>query len=85
MGGDMAQARIFLSHSSHDRAFAGALARTLRQAGADVWHANHNLNTRRLVDDIQREVHDRPIFVVVLSTAAFASRWVHYECRGAWN
>jgi formylglycine-generating enzyme required for sulfatase activity/Tfp pilus assembly protein PilF len=84
-GGSMAQVRIFVSHSSTDKPFVDALVHALREAGADVWYDEHNLGTGQLLDEIQRELRIRPVFVVILSKAAFASPWVREECRWAWT
>jgi tetratricopeptide (TPR) repeat protein len=81
----MAQLRVFVSHSSSDKAFADALVSALRQAGADVWYDEHNLGAGQLLDDIQRELAARPAFIVVLSKAAFASAWAQRECNWAFN
>jgi TIR domain len=81
----MSQLRVFVSHSSSDKAFADALVRALRQAGADVWYDEHNLGAGQVLDDIQRELATRPAFIIVLSKAAFASVWVRRECKWAFN
>ena len=80
----MGQMRIFLSHSSADRDFANALARALRDAGADVWFDELHLGTGRLLLEISRQLSNRPVFVVVLSKAAFNSDWVPRECEWAY-
>ncbi len=81
----MAQMRVFLSHSSTDRDFADALAKALRDAGADVWYDESHLGTGQLLREISRQLAQRPVFVVVLSKAAFASEWVPRECEWAYN
>lgn len=81
----MEQPHIFMSHSSVNKNFTDALVTGLRQAGADVWYDEHNLGAGLLLDEIPRELKTRPIFVVVLSKAAFASAWVRDECRWAYN
>jgi tetratricopeptide (TPR) repeat protein len=81
----MTQLRVFVSHSSQDKPFADALVHALRQAGADVWYDEHNLGAGQLLDEIQRELRARPIFVVVLSKAAFNSDWVCRECKWAYS
>ena len=81
----MAQIRIFLSHSSADRDFANALARALRGAGADVWYDETHLGTGQLLDEISAQLPTRPVFLLVLSKAAFASDWVKQECKWAFN
>lgn len=79
------QMRVFVSHSSADNAFCHALVRALRAAGADVWYDEHNLGAGVLRDEIMKELATRPVFVVVISKAAFASRWVRDECEWAYN
>lgn len=81
----MSQMRIFLSHSSQDKAFADALVHALRAADADVWYDEQSLGAGHLLDVINRELASRPVFIVVLSKAAFASRWVTQECQWAFN
>lgn len=81
----MAQMRIFLSHSSTDRDFADALAKALRDVGADVWYDESHLGTGQLLDEISAQLPDRPTFLVILSKAAFASKWVKHECKWAFN
>lgn len=61
------------------RAFIAAL----RKAGADTWYDEHNLGYGRLMDEIERELHFREVFVVVLSPSAVASPWVRREVNAA--
>jgi tetratricopeptide (TPR) repeat protein len=77
--------KVFVSHSSEDKAFAHTLVDALRGAGADVWYDELNLGPGRLLDIIQKELARRPVFIVVLSKAAFTSGWVRDECRWAYN
>lgn len=77
------QLRVFVSHSSQDDAFCRAIVQVLRDAGADVWYDEHNLGSGQLKDVILRELGSRPIFVVILSKAAIASRWVKREADWA--
>lgn len=81
----MAQMKVFVSHSSQDKAFRDTLVVGLRQAGADVWYDEQNLGAGVLRREIMRELADRPVFLVVLSRAAFASTWVQDECEWAYN
>ena len=76
---------IFVSHSSSDNAFCGALVDALRATGADVWYDQHNLRGGQLLDTIVRELKTRPIFIVIVSEDAFTSEWVPKECRWAWG
>lgn len=81
----MAQLRVFLSHSSADKAFADRLVAALRAAGADVWYDEHNLGMGQLRSTIMRELATRPVFIVLVSHAALTSRWVQDECEWAYN
>ena len=81
----MSTMRIFVSHSHEDDAFCRALVQGLRQAGADVWYDEHNLGSGQLMTVIQRELGSRPVFVVILTRATFASRWVRRETLWAYE
>src|SRR5262249_46495389 len=45
----------------------------------DVWYDEHNLGSGALMDVIQHELGLRRVVVLILSRAAFASRWVRRE------
>jgi tetratricopeptide (TPR) repeat protein len=75
--------RIFVSHSHEDDRWCRAFIAALRKAGADIWYDEHNLGYGRLMDEIERELHFRDVFVVVLSPAAVASPWVRREVNAA--
>jgi tetratricopeptide (TPR) repeat protein len=77
--------KVFVSHSSADKAVCDALVAALRGAGADVWYDEHNLGAGVLRDEIMRELAARPVVVIILSKAAFASQWVRDECEWAYN
>ena len=81
----MATMQVFLSHSSADKVVAERVVIALRGAGADVWFDEHNLGATQLLDEIMRQLRARPVFVVLLSKAAFASDWVKRECKWAFN
>jgi tetratricopeptide (TPR) repeat protein len=79
------QLRIFVSHSHRDNDACRAVVNALRGAGADVWYDEHNLGAGQLLEEIQREVHARPIFILLLSKNAFAAPWVKRETTWAFN
>ncbi|HEY7342018.1 MAG TPA: toll/interleukin-1 receptor domain-containing protein, partial [Ktedonobacterales bacterium] len=79
------QLRIFVSHSHEDDAFCRAIVTALRDAGADVWYDEHNMGSGLLMSVIQSELGTRPVFVVILSKAAFASEWVKREATWAYQ
>lgn len=81
----MAQMQVFVSHSHKDTAFCQALAKGLRDAGADVWYDEHNMGSGQLGPAIERELRSRPVFVVVLSPDALRSQWVEDETRWAYG
>jgi tetratricopeptide (TPR) repeat protein len=71
--------RIFVSAALADRAFSALLARALGDAGADVW-----LSGDASGEDGERELRSRPVFLAVLSPAAFASGEVRDACALAY-
>jgi hypothetical protein len=73
---EMSQLQVFLSHSSQDKAAADQFAHVFRQAGADIWHDEENLGVGHLRSTVMKELSDRPIFVVLLSSLALSSSWV---------
>jgi tetratricopeptide (TPR) repeat protein len=81
----MSQLRVFLSHSSQDKAVADQFAFAFRQAGANVWYDEESLGTGHLRRTIMKELSDRPIFVVLLSPVALSSSWVLDECEWAYD
>jgi hypothetical protein len=83
--GTAEQLRVFVSHSHEDDSCCRAVVQALREAGADVWYDEHNLGSGQLMSVIQRELGIRPIFVVILSKHAFASRWVKRETTWAYE
>lgn len=76
---------IFVSHSHEDSAYCHALVTALRNAGADVWYDEHNLESGQLMDVIMRELGRRKIFVLILSKHAFGSKWVRRETGWAYT
>ena len=81
----MGQIRIFLSHSSQDKAAADQFAQAFRQAGADVWYDEESLGVGHLRRIIMKELAERLVFVVLLSSVALASSWVLDECEWAYD
>lgn len=79
------QMKVFVSHSHQNNAFCKKLVKALKGADADVWYDDESLHTGRLGPIIERELRQRPVFIVVLSPAALASRWVEDETRWAYN
>jgi hypothetical protein len=75
--------RAFVSHSHDDAAWCHAFVAALREAGIDLWYDEHNLGYGRLMDEIERELRSRPIFMAVLSPSAVASAWVRREVHAA--
>jgi tetratricopeptide (TPR) repeat protein len=81
----MSTMSVFVSHSHHDDDFCRGLVAALRGAGADVWYDEQNLGAGHLMDAIERELRHRPVFIVILSPTALASRWVKDESTWAYN
>jgi len=76
-------ARIFVSHNSQDAKWCHTFVAALRQTEVDVWYDEHNLGYGQLMTEIERELRTRPIFIVVLSPTAVASKWVQREVSAA--
>lgn len=74
--------RIFVSAARADRTFCAQLARTLHDAGADVWlsFVGPENDPREAA-----ELRARPVFLVVLSPAAYASPAVRAACAAAYS
>jgi hypothetical protein len=71
---------IFISHSWRDKPLARRIARRLAHRGATIWIDETEMQVgdrlpERLAAEIRRSSH----FVVLLTTAAVASRWVAQE------
>ena len=71
---------LFLSHSDQDRAFAERLADMLIRHGLPVWYSRRAiLGARQWHDEIGAALRRCDWFVLVLSPAVVASRWVKRE------
>ncbi len=81
--GQQQQVKVFISHAHEDSAWCSAFVGALHQASADVWYDEHDLGYGRLMDEIERELKHRHVFLVVLSPAAVASHWVKLEVAAA--
>ncbi|HEY1387614.1 MAG TPA: toll/interleukin-1 receptor domain-containing protein [Ktedonobacterales bacterium] len=77
--------RVFVSFSYEDDAFCREVVQALRDAGADVWYDERELGSGQLVNVIQRELGSRPLSIVVLTKAAFASQEVTREVAWAYE
>lgn len=76
--------QIFLSHATADAAFARTLAGDLQAKGWRVWIAPDSIRPgEKWVEAIDRGLETSGVFVVVLTPAAVASRWVNTETDAA--
>jgi hypothetical protein len=76
--------QIFLSHATADAEFAHKLAADLREEGWRVWIAPESIRPgEKWVEAIDRGLETSGVFVVVLTPAAVASRWVRTETNAA--
>lgn len=76
--------QIFLSHATADAEFAHTLAADLRAEGWRVWIAPESIRPgEKWVEAIDRGLETSGVFVVVLTPAAVASRWVRTETNAA--
>ena len=75
---------VFLSHSSHDKAFVRGLAESLKACSVNVWYDDWEISVGdSIVDKVFEGIDSSDVLVVVLSTASVASRWVREELNVA--
>lgn len=71
--------RIFISHSSKDKALADRLAVDLRAAGFELWYDAEQIHVGdTIIEMIAKGVPECDFMIVILSPEAVASEWV---CR----
>ena len=76
-------ARSFVSHAPADSTWCRAFVQALCEAGADVWEDEHPLGDGVSGEQSARELPARPLFLVILSSAALAALGVHRAVRAA--
>jgi formylglycine-generating enzyme required for sulfatase activity len=76
--------QVFISHATADAAFAHRLADDLRAEGWRVWIAPDSIRPgEKWVEAIDRGLETSGVFVVALTPAAMASKWVKMETNAA--
>lgn len=76
----MKPAEVFLSHSDKDRAFTTRVRDCLVAHGIPVWYSRTSiLGARQWHDEIGSALSRCDAFVVILSPASVASKWVKRE------
>jgi len=76
--------QVFISHAHQDAEFAHRLASDLTQAGWRVWIAPDSIRPgEKWVTAINRGLEESGVFVVALTPAGVASRWVRLETDAA--
>ena len=69
--------KVFLSHSSADKAFVRRLDQAIRGAGFETWLDEHELVPGdALPKKIRTGIAQASVIVVVLSTSSAGSRWL---------
>jgi len=72
--------KVFLSHSSKDKAFARKLSEELRANGVDVWIDEAELRIGdSLIDKIGSAINEADFIAVILSPNSVNSSWVQKE------
>lgn len=79
----LTDARIFISYSSADRAFAERLETRLTAEGIQCWRDSHSLKSGRITTQIHRAILKNDVLIVILSEASLASDWVLWEIERA--
>jgi len=78
--------RVFISHSSKDRAFTKRLAALLKSNGIEYWYsATHIAGAKQWHDEIGQALARCTWFLVVLTPQAVRSAWVKRELLFALN
>ncbi|HXH42134.1 MAG TPA: TIR domain-containing protein, partial [Thermoanaerobaculia bacterium] len=76
--------KLFISYSSHDKAFVRELQQALGDQNQDVWVDSRELRGGDpLWSEIQKAIDDASAYAVVISTDALQSKWVGKELRYA--
>ena len=71
---------VFLSYSSHDRAFVKRLNRNLRSRSIETWLDEQNIPLgASITAHVQEGLHEADVLLVFLSVTSVASRWVNAE------
>jgi TIR domain len=77
---------VFLSHSVKNKAVASALADTLRRHGVPVWYSSTNIRSAQdWIEEIGKGLSRCDWFLLLLSKASVASKWVKMELNYALN
>jgi TIR domain len=79
----MGASSTFVSHNHTDIGFCRPFVDGLRAAGLDVWYDETNLLAGAIREKIESTLAACEHFVVVLSPAAVASKWVNAEVDAA--
>ncbi|HEU5345100.1 MAG TPA: TIR domain-containing protein [Ktedonobacterales bacterium] len=75
---------VFVSHASHDAYFAGLLRdRLVLTYGVVAWCDQYDMRSGPIRQTLLDRIAEYPHFVLLLSPAALASRWVAAEVREA--
>lgn len=74
--------QIFISHANRDAGLAHGLAQDLQVHGWQVWIAPDNIQPgEKWVEAIGRGLEESGLFVLVVTAASAASRWVKHEAN----
>jgi len=81
-----AKRKVFLSHSSEDRAFVLRLTKVLTRHKVSYWYsASHIVGAKQWHDEIGKALAECNWFLVVLTPNAVHSQWVKRELLFALN
>jgi hypothetical protein len=76
--------RVFLSHSSKDKAFVEDLAKKLQFDGFSVWYDKWEIHVGdSIVQKINEGISTSDFLLVILSTNSVNSKWVQEELNAA--
>ena len=77
---------VFLSHAHQDYTVVIRTADELRRHGVKVWYSEHSIvGAQQWLDEIGEALNRCDSFVLLLTPAAVASKWVKHEVTAALN
>lgn len=79
-------AKVFLSHSHHDKPFVEKLKKKLEEKGIVTWYDDKDMDIGDIVSEaISEGIKQSWCFLIVVSPKSIASGWVKYELDEAYD
>lgn len=76
--------KVFISHSSIDKAFVRRISRRLQKDGYQVWLDEKELVPGdKLAESVSKALDSSSVVLVIVSSAAIKSKWLAFELNKA--